>query len=133
MEVLAVFLILFMFDRLRNKFMFLAGLSMTRAVIRLCALFAVIAAITAFLSFLAITNAFKTDLPSCTSGPCNKFMDSVHSGPDANGITTNEEWGPATAWSMLFASIPVSVLNFIVIVSTKFPLPVDSEATSGEA
>merc|ERR1711916_179897 len=63
--ILVVVLFLFMFDRFRNKLIFLAGMNIVKVVVRLAALFAVITAVTAFLSLLGITSAFKKDDSNC--------------------------------------------------------------------
>ena len=44
-----------------------------------------------------------------------------------------EEWVPQAGWYVVLSSIPVALVLLVVVFINKFPLPIDSEASSGEA
>lgn len=131
-------LALFFFDRVRNKVVFAFGMTATRLIIVIHAALIVLCVAIAFLVFLGITRAFKEDSDgSCADGPCRKFVSSattVVSQPTATtSIELTQAWGPVEGWYITLASIPVSVVLFFLVVVNKFPLPIDSEASAGEA
>ena len=129
--ITAVVLVLFMFDAIRNKIIFAFGMTVTRMIVIAHVLLALFAVVISFLGFLGITEAFKEDQDVCTEGPCRKFVDSVRS-EYGNEVQLNE-WGAGPSWYVTLASIPVTLVLLIVVVVNKFPLPIDSEASSGEA
>merc|ERR1711916_233956 len=138
--VLSVLLSLFFFDRIRNKFIFSFGMSVTRVFVAVLALLAAISTAIAFLVFLGVTQAFEEELVTCTEGPCRAFIDTIRteglkdtaSGVEYDLIRT-QQWGPEAGWYLTLAAIPTSVLLLAVVVLNKFPLLIDSEASSGEA
>merc|ERR1711981_423867 len=138
--VLSVLLSLFFFDRIRNKFIFSFGMSVTRVFVAVLALLAAISTTIAFLVFLGVTQAFEEELTTCTEGPCRAFIDTIRTEglKDTNDnveydLIRTQQWGPECGWYLTLAAIPTSVLLLAVVVLNKFPLPIDSEASSGEA
>merc|ERR1712167_560145 len=125
--VLSVLLSLFFFDRIRNKFIFSFGMSVTRVFVAVLALLAAISTTIAFLVFLGVTQAFEEELTTCTEG-----LKDTSEGVEYDLIRT-QQWGPECVWYLTLAAIPTSVLLLAVVVLNKFPLPIDSEASSGEA
>ena len=127
----AVILLIFVFDPIRNKVIFSFGMSLTRFILLALVLLALASVIIAFLGFVGLTNAFKADQPECNDGPCRSFSSSVTS---PYGATSKlEEWGPQAGWYVVLSSIPVALVLLVVVFINKFPLPIDSEASSGEA
>jgi len=141
LAILLVFvLVLFMFARIRNKFIFVCGMTPTRWIVIFHGIVLLLLLVVGFLVFLGITDAFEHELTTCTEGPCRKFMDSITT-PEPqevidgvlSDITTRFQWGPDAGWWLLLVSIPIALLMVIIIVITKYPLPIDSEQSSGEA
>jgi lipopolysaccharide export LptBFGC system permease protein LptF len=136
--LLLAFLVVFFADRLRNKLIFAIGMNVTRFVVLFFGIAVVISEIVAFLGFLGITNAFQSERTICTDGPCQDFVSRIQSDynnqPTAGETTsTIREWGATTGWYLTLANIPISVVLLIIVASNKFPMPIDSDATSGEA
>jgi magnesium-transporting ATPase (P-type) len=126
-----VVLVVFLFDPIRNKVIFALGMTVTRLLLIFLVLLTLLSVVIAFLGFLGITEAFKQDQDVCNEGPCRKFIDSVRS--EYTTEVSLNEWGAGPAWYIVLAAIPVTLLLLIVVVVNKFPLPIDSEASSGEA
>lgn len=138
--VVSVLLSLFLFDRIRNKFIFSLGMTFTRVFVSILALLIAASLIIAFLGFLGVTSAFQAELGTCTEGPCRSFSDSLKteglidvSSSQNYKLIRTQEWGPDAGWYIDLAAIPISIVLLAVVVINKFPLPIDSEASSGEA
>jgi len=129
--ITSTILVVFLFDPIRNKVIFALGMTVTRVVLVLFVVLALISVVIAFLGFLGITEAFKEDQDSCSEGPCRKFIDEVQS--EVGTSVQLNEWGAGAGWYITLASIPLTLLLLVVVVINKFPLPIDSEASSGEA
>jgi len=129
--IVAVVLSVFLFDPIRNKVIFTFGMSLTRIIVVVIVFVALSSVIIAFLGFVGLTNAMKSDITSCSEGPCRSFSDSVTS--TYSDVSKLEEWGPSAGWYIVLSSIPVVLVLLVVVVINKFPLPIDSEASSGEA
>lgn len=51
----------------------------------------------------------------------------------AASLITRQNWGPVEGWYItLVTTLPCAILLLVVIMN-KFPLPIDSEASSGES
>jgi hypothetical protein len=138
--VLTVLLTLFQLDRVRNWFIFSVGMSFTRIAITLLAALVLLSSVIAFLSFLGLPSAFKEEIPNCVDGPCREFSSSTKfadlietQGVNTYTLVNTRSWGPVEGWFIVLGIIPVSVVLLALIVLNKFPLPIDSEASSGEA
>jgi len=138
--VLTVLLTLFQLDRVRNWFIFSIGMSFTRIAITLLAGLVLVSSVIAFLSFLGLPSAFKEEIPNCVDGPCREFSNSIKSadllevtGGVTYSLVNSRSWGPVEGWFIVLGIIPISVILLALIVLNKFPLPIDSEASSGEA
>lgn len=134
--ILGLFLFLFFFDRIRNKIIFAFGMTLTRVFVIVLCLLVTASVIVAFLSFLGLTQAFDRELSACAEGLCRKFADRIETVtyPSASvTVTRVQAWGPHAGWYLDLAAIVVSLPLLIVVVMNKFPLPIDSEASSGEA
>jgi hypothetical protein len=129
--IVAVILLIFVFDPIRNKVIFSFGMSLTRLILLAFVLLTLASVIIAFLGFVGLTNAFKADQPECNDGPCRTFSSSVTSNYGTSSKL--EEWGPQAGWYVVLSSIPVALVLLVVVFINKFPLPIDSEASSGEA
>lgn len=123
---------IFFFERVRNKIIFAIGMTATRLVVVVFSSLILISIIIAFLNFLGITSSFKSDNDNCYEGPCRKFVDSVTSDFN-NGMKFENSWGPSAGWYIMIGALPVAFFLVLVLVINKFPLPIDSEASSGEA
>jgi len=133
---IAALLVVFLMDPIRNKVIFALGMSVTRFILIVASLLVVASTAISFLGFLGITAGFKKDYDSCTEGPCRAFSSSTTSQFDASSTTPTtsvNEWGPDAGWYIALSSVPISILLLAVVVINKFPLPIDSEASSGEA
>jgi hypothetical protein len=129
--IVATLLLVFVFDPIRNKVIFSFGMTLTRFILLILVLLTLASVIIAFLGFVGLTNAFKADNQDCNDGPCRVFSSSVTS---QFGTTSRlEEWGPQAGWYVVLSSIPVALILLVVVFVNKFPLPIDSEASSGEA
>jgi hypothetical protein len=141
--LLSILLFIFFFDGVRNKIVFAIGMTITRLIAIFLSVLSLLGVIVAFLVFLGIVKAIKDD-GYCTDGPCSKFVGSndntaVGSGVDCSGnaingnLVSSQNWGPVEGWYIvLCTTLPAILLNLFVITN-KFPLPIDSEASSGEA
>ena len=69
------------------------------------------AGLISFLVFLGVTKGFKDAIATCPNGPCRKFSGSVRD--DTTTASMVNEWGPTIAGTV------ISVLLFIVVVTTK--------------
>jgi len=138
--VLTVLLTLFQLDRVRNWFIFSIGMSFTRIAITILAALVLASSIIALLSFLGLPSGFKDEIPNCVDGPCREFSSSIKL-PDLietqnsqkYTLVNTRSWGPVEGWFIVLGIIPVSVVLLALVVLNKFPLPIDSEASSGEA
>ncbi|TEB19254.1 hypothetical protein C9890_0250 [Perkinsus sp. BL_2016] len=138
--VLTVLLTLFQLDRVRNWFIFSIGMSFTRIAIAILAALVFVSSVIAFLSFLGLPSGFTSEIPKCVDGPCRAFSDSiklsdlveVKAGVSYTLVETRT-WGPVEGWFIVLGIIPISVVLLALVVLNKFPLPIDSEASSGEA
>jgi hypothetical protein len=133
--ILLVLLFTFFFDRIRNKLIFAVGMTLTRLVaVAFCALIT-LSVIIAFLVYIGVVQAFKNDNANCVDGPCRSFVSSSSTDvvTTAGTVTQSLSWGPIEGWYItLCTTLPAILLTLIVVVN-KFPLPIDSEASSGEA
>ena len=130
---LAVILAVFLLDPIRNKAIFALGMTLTRAILLVVGLLLVASVVIAFLGFLGISAAFKKDQSGCTEGPCRAFAGQVNSQFDNGAVTSNSIWGPQAGWYVALASAPIALLVVLLVAVNRFPLPIDSEASSGEA
>jgi MFS family permease len=137
--ILLVLLFTFFFDRIRNKLIFAVGMTLTRLVaVAFCALIT-ISVIIAFLVYIGVVQAFKQDSNGCVDGPCRSFVSSssTTSQGTVNGqaatITQTLTWGPIEGWYITLGTTVPAVILMLLVVVNKFPLPIDSEASSGEA
>ena len=130
---LAVILAVFLLDPIRNKAIFALGMTLTRAILLVAGLLLVASVTIAFLGFLGISAAFKRDQSGCTEGPCRTFSGSVLSQYDSGAVTSTTAWGPQAGWYIALAATPISLLVIFLVAVNRFPLPIDSEASSGEA
>jgi hypothetical protein len=142
--ILLTLLFTFFFDRIRNKLIFAVGMTLTRLVAVAFATLILISVIIAFLVYIGVVKAFKDDSNGgCVDGPCRKFVDSSSfdttgsvtiSGTTQTGtISQNLTWGPIEGWYITLATTVPAIILLLIIVVNKFPLPIDSEASSGEA
>jgi hypothetical protein len=138
--VLTVLLTLFQLDRVRNWFIFSIGMSFTRIAVTLLAALVLLSSVIAFLSFLGLPSGFKDEIPNCTDGPCREFAASTKQpelveiqGSSSYTLVSSRAWGPVEGWFIVLGIIPTAVVLLALIVLNKFPLPIDSEASSGEA
>ena len=130
---LAVILAVFLLDPIRNKAIFALGMTLTRAILLVAGLLLVASVTIAFLGFLGISASFKKDQSGCSEGPCRTFSGTVNSQFNAGSVTSNTQWGPQAGWYIALASTPISLLVIFLVAINRLPLPIDSEASSGEA
>jgi len=141
--ILLTLLFTFFFDRIRNKLIFAVGMTLTRVVaVAFCALIT-LSVIIAFLVYIGVVKAFKDDSENCVDGPCRKFVDSTNTevtgtatinGAAATGtISQTLTWGPVEGWYITLGTTVPAIILMLIVVINKFPLPIDSEASSGEA
>jgi len=134
--ILLTLLFTFFFDRIRNKLIFAVGMTLTRVVaVAFCTLIT-ISVIIAFLVYIGVVKAFKDDSNGgCVDGPCRKFVDSTSfdTTTTAGTISQNLSWGPVEGWYITLGTTVPAIILLLIVVVNKFPLPIDSEASSGEA
>jgi ABC-type sugar transport system permease subunit len=131
--IVAVILAVFLLDPIRNKAIFALGMTLTRAILLVAGLLLVASVTIAFLGFLGISASFKKDQSGCSEGPCRSFAGTVNSQFDSGAVVSNTQWGPQAGWYIALASTPISLLVVFLVAINRFPLPIDSEASSGEA
>lgn len=143
--IILTLLFTFFFDRIRNKLIFAAGMTVTRLIAVVLAGIIVVSVLIAFLVFIGIVKAFKDDSSSCVDGPCRKFVDTTSTTVTGAGTTcagvavtaatlvTEQTWGPVEGWYITLGTTLPAILLLLLVVVNKFPLPIDSEASSGEA
>ena len=130
---LAVVLAVFLLDPIRNKAIFTLGMTLTRAVLIVVCLLLIASATISFLGFLGVSAAFKRDQTNCNEGPCRAFAGAVTSQYDDGAVTAVTAWGPQAGWYIALAATPITLLITFLVAINRFPLPIDSEASSGEA
>jgi hypothetical protein len=141
--ILLTLLFTFFFDRIRNKLIFAIGMTLTRLIAVAFAALVLVSVIIAFLVYIGVVKAFKDDSQNCVDGPCRKFVDSsstdvagtatINGQTVAGTITQSLNWGPIDGWYITLATTLPAVILLLLVVVNKFPLPIDSEASSGEA
>jgi len=123
----------FLLDPIRNKAIFALGMTLTRAILLVSGLLLVASVTIAFLGFLGISASFKRDQAGCNEGPCRAFSGAVTSQFDDGAVTSVTAWGPQAGWYIALAATPITLLITFLVAINRFPLPIDSEASSGEA
>jgi hypothetical protein len=141
--ILLTLLFTFFFDRIRNKLIFAIGMTLTRVIAVLFCALILVSVIIAFLVYIGVVKAFKDDTQNCVDGPCRKFVDSsstdrigtatINGATVSGTITESLSWGPIEGWYITLATTLPAIILMLVVVVNKFPLPIDSEASSGEA
>jgi len=141
--ILLTLLFTFFFDRIRNKLIFAIGMTLTRVIAVLFAAIILLSVIIAFLVYIGVVKAFKDDSQNCVDGPCRSFVDNTSTdyvgtatvnGQTTSGtITASLNWGPIDGWYITLSTTLPAIILVLVVVVNKFPLPIDSEASSGEA
>jgi hypothetical protein len=122
--------VLYFADAIRNKALFVFGMTTLRILLLTLVVLVLVSVIIAFLGFLGITSAFSDDTAGCTFSPCRKFSDStkndIGSATCTNGATTTtclirsiETWGPVEGWYLVLVCIPLTVLLAIIVVVNK--------------
>ena len=125
--------LIFLNEYIRNKFLFLVGMSNFRISLISVSVLIIVSTVIAMLALLGISAAFKIDQPFCSEGPCRDFSSSVSSVYDDGAVKSVTKWGPDAGWYITLASIPLSVIVLYCLAINKFPMPVIFEAASGEA
>jgi hypothetical protein len=131
---ISVFQLIFLNDYIRNKILYLVGMSNFRIALIAASVVTVISTIIALLALLGVSTAFKLDQPVCTEGPCRDFSSSVTSVFDNGAVKTVTRWGPDAGWYITLAAVPFSIILLYFVVSNRFPLPaIYDGGPSGEA
>jgi hypothetical protein len=129
----SVIQLIFLNEYIRNKLLFLVGMSNFRISLISVSVLIIVSTVIAMLALLGISAAFKIDQPFCSEGPCRDFSSSVSSVYDDGAVKSVTKWGPDAGWYITLASIPLSVIVLYCLAINKFPMPVIFEAASGEA
>ena len=130
----SIFQLIFLNEYIRNKFLFLVGMSNFRIALLAASVLIVFSTVIALLALLGISTAFKLEQPVCSEGPCRDFSSSVTSVFDDGPIKSVTRWGPDAGWYITLASIPLSIVLLFFVASNRFPLPaIDDGVYSGEA
>jgi len=134
----------FLFERIRLKALY-ALKNNTRLLVLIFAILAFIASLIAFLSFLGIQDAFDEDIDVCDEGPCKRLVDHIETSskiPTPENADTTEtevtqfhtrDWRPVAGWYLTLATIPLALVLIVVILINQFPMPLNSDSSSGEA
>merc|ERR550514_1156478 len=135
--ILGIFVVLTFVDSIRNKLLFVMGMTVLRILLVVSSIVILLSVSIAFLGFLGITDAFSADIPNCTFGFCKKFSDSTKDDVGTTtvsgatvGLTMNTSWGPTEGWYITLATIPLAVGLILITVINKFPIPVESFSAS---
>ena len=107
-------------------------MSTLRWLLGVLALGILVSNIIALLGFLGVTQGFKDDNTSCSDGPCRIFSGSSKAEFGAT-IAQYTNWGPDAGWYVTIASIVFAVALCISIATLRFPIPYDTDDSSGEA
>lgn len=134
-SVLGLNLLLIFFSVVRNYYIKSCGMSSLRWIFGALALGILASNIIALLGFLGVTQGFKDDLNtlSCSDGPCRIFSGAATSQFGEGSLSQYTNWGPEAGWYVTIASIIVSVALCISIATLRFPIPFDTDDSSGEA
>jgi len=132
-SVLGLNLLLIFFSVVRNYYIKSCGMSSLRLIFGALALGILASNIIALLGFLGVTQGFKDDIISCSDGPCRIFSGATTSQFGEGAVTQYTNWGPEGGWYVTIASIIVSVALCFSIATLRFPIPFDTDDSSGEA
>jgi len=134
-SILGVNLLLIFFSVIRNYYIKSCGMSSLRWIFGVLALGILVSNIIALLGFLGVTQGFSDQLSgnSCLDGPCRIFSGSIQSQFGDGTVSQYTNWGPEGGWYVTIASIVVSVGLCISIATLRFPIPFDTDDSSGEA
>jgi hypothetical protein len=130
---ISVIQLVFLNSYIRNKILYLVGMTIFRLGLIAVSVLTIFSTVIAFLALLGISAAFKEDQPFCTEGPCRGFASTVTSTFDDDAVKSVTKWGPDAGWYITLCSVPLSLVLLYFVVFNRFPLPVISEASSGEA
>jgi hypothetical protein len=110
-------------------------MSSLRWIFGILALGILVSNIIALLGFLGVTQGFSDELGGnyCLDGPCRIFSGSNTEQNGDGTLTKYVNWGPDAGWYVTIASIVISVALCIVIATLRFPIPYDTDDSSGEA
>jgi hypothetical protein len=133
-SILGLNLLLIFFSVIRNYYIKSCGMSTLRYLLGALALAILVSNIIALLGFLGVTQGFSDDLNqnSCSDGPCRIFSGSSQAQFGAE-ISLYSNWGPEAGWYVTIASIVVSIALCVSIATMRFPIPFDTDDSSGEA
>ena len=132
-SVLGLNLLLIFFSVVRNYYIKSCGMSSLRLTFGALALGILASNIIALLGFLGVTQGFKDDIISCSDGPCRIFSGAATAQFGEGAVTQYTNWGPEGGWYVTIASIIVSVALCLSIATLRFPIPFDTDDSSGEA
>jgi hypothetical protein len=136
--IIAIFLsfnlLLLFFSRPRNAYIKSCGMSTLRWLLGGLVFGIWASNVIALLGFLGVTTAFSSDLTStCTDGPCRIYSGSATNQYGDGTVSFYSNWGPEAGWYVTIASIIISTALFFAIATLRFPIPYDTDDSSGEA
>jgi hypothetical protein len=131
--VISVVQLIFLNEYVRNKVLYLVGMSNFRISMIAVSVLVVVSTTIALLALLGISSAFKIDQTVCSEGPCRDFSTSTSSVFDGGPVKSVTRWGPDAGWYITLASIPLAVIALYFVANNRFPLPMISMGSSGEA
>jgi hypothetical protein len=128
-------LLLIFFSVVRNYYIKSCGMSSLRWLFGALALGILASNIIALLGFLGVTQGFKDDVNalSCSDGPCRIFSGAVTSQFGEGTVSQYTNWGPEAGWYVTIASLILSVALCVSLATLRFPIPFDTDDSSGEA
>ena len=134
-SILGLNLLLIFFSVIRNYYIKSCGMSTLRYLLGALALAILVSNIIALLGFLGVTQGFSDDLTrnSCSDGPCRIFSGSSQAQFGDGTVSLYSNWGPEAGWYVTIASVVVSIALCISIATLRFPIPYDTDDSSGEA
>jgi hypothetical protein len=134
-SILGINSLLIFITVVRNFYIKSLGMSTLRWFFGVIALIILASNIIALLGFLGVTQGFSSESgqSSCSDGPCRVFSGSSQAqfGDGALGLYVN--WGPEAGWYVTIASVVVSIALCFSIATLRFPIPFDTDDSSGEA
>ena len=127
-------LLLLFFSPCRNNYIKACGMSTLRWLLSGLVFGIWASNVISLLGFLGVTAAFSSDLTStCNDGPCRIYSGSATAQFGDGIVSYYANWGPEAGWYVTIASVVISTALFFAIATLRFPIPYDTDDSSGEA
>ena len=109
-------------DSVRNMISLKVGRSLTRTIPHALGLVLFISVSVSFLALLGLSSAFKNDLLSCNTGPCQSISGSSSFEQTSDSIVSESAWAPQAGWFVMMAAAFISLLAVSLVATNRDPL-----------